>query len=118
MPKANKQNFGFETEPEETTSKRKMYWPRGRGWGGSSSINAMVYIRGHASDYDQWRQLGNPGWSYDDVLPYFKRAENFEGEGDSDYHGFEGPLSVKKSDTTMIYCLINLLKPDNRPGFH
>ena len=53
VPQANKQNFGFETEPEETTSRRKMYWPRGRGWGGSSSINAMVYIRGHASDYDQ-----------------------------------------------------------------
>ena len=117
VPQANKQNFGFETEPEETTSRRKMYWPRGRGWGGSSSINAMVYIRGHASDYDQWRQLGNPGWSYDDVLPYFKRAENFQGEGDSDYHGFEGPLSVKKSDRTDDLLLDKFIEAGQQAGF-
>ena len=116
VPQANKQNFGFETEPEETTSRRKMYWPRGRGWGGSSSINAMVYIRGHASDYDQWRQLGNPGWSYDDVLPYFKRAENFQGEGDSDYHGFGGPLSVKKSDRTDDLLLDKFIEAGQQAG--
>ena len=117
VPEANKQNFGFETEPEETTSRRKMYWPRGRGWGGSSSINAMVYTRGHASDYDQWRQLGNPGWSYDDVLPYFKRAENFQGEGDPDYHGFEGPLSVKKSDRTDDLLLDKFIEAGQQAGF-
>ena len=89
--KANKQNYGFETEPESNTAGRKLYWPRGRGWGGSSSINAMIYTRGHSSDYDHWRQLGNPGWSYDDVLPYFKRAENYEGDGDEEYHGQGGP---------------------------
>lgn len=117
VPDKNNQNYGFETEPEDSTSGRKMYWPRGRGWGGSSSINAMVYIRGHASDYDQWRQLGNPGWSYDDVLPYFKRAENFHGEGDSDYHGFEGPLSVKKSDTTNDLLLDKFIEAGSQAGF-
>lgn len=117
VPEANKQNYGFETEPEETTSGRKMYWPRGKGWGGSSSINAMVYIRGHASDYDQWRQLGNPGWSYDDVLPYFKRAESFQGDGDSEYHGFDGPLSVKKSDTTEDLLLDKFIEAGEQAGF-
>ena len=100
VPTKSAINYGFETEPEETTNNRKLYWPRGRGWGGSSSINAMVYIRGHAYDYDLWRQQGNTGWSYEDVLPYFKKAESFNGEGDSDYHGFDGPLSVKKSEST------------------
>ena len=100
VPKKSHINYGFETEPEKTTNGRKLYWPRGRGWGGSSSINAMVYIRGHAFDYDLWRQMGNNGWSYDDVLPYFKKAESFNGEGDKDYHGFEGPLNVKKSERT------------------
>ena len=70
-----------------------MHWPRGKTLGGSSSINAMLYIRGHASDYDQWRQLGNPGWSYEDVLPYFKISEANE-RGADEYHGAEGPLNV------------------------
>ena len=106
VPKANKQNYGFETEPESNTAGRKLYWPRGKGWGGSSSINAMIYTRGHSSDYDHWRQLGNPGWSYDDVLPYFKRAENYEGDGDEEFHGQGGPLNVKKStreDLSLIH---------------
>ena len=98
VPTKNDSNYGFETEPESTTNNRPLYWPRGRGWGGSSSINAMIYIRGHAYDYDLWRQQGNEGWSYDDVLPYFKKAENFHGDGDEEYHGFDGPLHVKKSD--------------------
>jgi len=70
-----------------------MYWPRGKAWGGSSSINAMLYVRGHASDYDHWRQLGNEGWSYDDVLPYFKKAEHNE-RGPNEFHGVGGPLNV------------------------
>ena len=70
-----------------------MYWPRGKTLGGSSSINAMLYVRGHAWDYDHWRQLGNAGWSYDDVLPYFKKAENNERGGD-EFHGTGGPLNV------------------------
>ncbi len=98
VPERNDQNYGFETEAEPSLEGRQMYWPRGRGWGGSSSINAMVYIRGNAADYDHWNQLGNAGWSYESVLPYFKRAEDFEGDGDEEYHGKGGPLSVKKSD--------------------
>ena len=71
----------------------ELYWPRGRGWGGSSSINGMIYIRGHARDYDGWRQMGCDGWSFADVLPYFKRSETNESGGD-DFHGGDGPLHV------------------------
>jgi choline dehydrogenase len=86
-------NWGFWTEPEPHLGGRQLWWPRGRGWGGSSAINAMVYIRGHARDYDEWRQLGLEGWSYAEVLPYFKRAETFEAGGNA-YHGSAGPLHV------------------------
>ena len=117
VPTKSASNYGFETEPEETTNNRKLYWPRGRGWGGSSSINAMVYIRGHAYDYDLWRQQGNTGWSYDDVLPYFKKAESFNGDGDSDYHGFDGPLSVKKSESTHDELLDVFVEAGGQAGF-
>src|ERR1700683_5310466 len=70
-----------------------MYQPRGRILGGSSSVNAMVYMRGQSADYDHWRQLGNAGWSYADVLPYFKKAEHNERLHD-DFHGQDGPLNV------------------------
>jgi choline dehydrogenase len=86
-------NWGFWTEPEANLDNRRLWWPRGKGWGGSSSINGMIYIRGHARDYDQWRQMGLAGWSYADVLPYFKRAETYERGADA-YHGGEGPLHV------------------------
>ena len=117
VPNANKQNYGFETEPENNTANRKLYWPRGRGWGGSSSINAMIYIRGHSSDYDHWRQLGNPGWSYDDVLPYFKRAENYEGDGDERFHGKNGPLNVKKSTRKDDILLDKFIEAGSQAGF-
>ena len=117
VPKANKQNYGFETEPESNTAERKLYWPRGRGWGGSSSINAMIYTRGHSSDYDHWRQLGNPGWSYSDVLPYFKRAENYEGDGDDEYHGKGGPLNVKKSTRDDDVLLDKFVEAGLQAGF-
>ena len=117
VPTKSASNYGFETEPEETTNNRKLYWPRGRGWGGSSSINAMVYIRGHAYDYDLWRQQGNTGWSYDDVLPYFKKAESFNGDGDSDYHGFDGPLSVKKSESNHDELLDVFVEAGEQAGF-
>ncbi len=100
VPERSELNYGFETEAEPNMDGRQMYWPRGRGWGGSSSINAMVYIRGNAWDYDHWNQLGNTGWSYESVLPYFKRAEDFNGDGDEEYHGHGGPLSVQKSIRT------------------
>jgi choline dehydrogenase len=89
-------NWGFWTEAEPNLENRRLWWPRGRGWGGSSSINGMIYIRGHARDYDQWRQMGLTGWGYADVLPYFKRAESLEGGGDL-YHGSDGPLHISKA---------------------
>ena len=88
-------NWGFWTEPEPNLNNRRLWWPRGKGWGGSSSINGMIYIRGHARDYDQWRQLGLTGWSYADVLPYFRRSETLE-DGADKYHGDAGPLYVSK----------------------
>jgi choline dehydrogenase len=91
-------NWGFWTEPEPHLDGRRLWWPRGRGWGGSSSINGMIYIRGHARDYDQWRQMGLRGWGYADVLPYFMRSESLQGGGDN-YHGAEGPLHVSKASS-------------------
>jgi choline dehydrogenase len=94
--KAGPANWGFWTEPEPNLNGRRLWWPRGKGWGGSSSINGMIYIRGHARDYDQWRQMGLPGWGYADVLPYFKKSESFEGGADA-WHGGDGPLKVSKA---------------------
>ena len=117
VPRSNAANYGYLTEPETYLGGRRLYWPRGRGWGGSSSINAMVYIRGHAADYDHWAQAGNPGWSYDEVLPYFKRAETFEGDHDSDFHGASGPLSVKRSDRTDDVLLDRFVLAGHQAGF-
>src|SRR3984893_10702752 len=86
-------NWMFESEPEERLNNRTMYQPRGKVLGGTSSINGMIYMRGHAADYDQWRQLGNEGWDYDSVLPYFRKAEDNE-RGSSEFHGSGGPLHV------------------------
>ncbi len=96
--KAGTYNWGFWTEEEPQLENRKLWWPRGKGWGGSSSINGMIYIRGHARDYDNWRQMGLTGWSYRDVLPYFKRSESLEGGGDA-WHGGDGPLKVSKASS-------------------
>jgi choline dehydrogenase-like flavoprotein len=86
-------NWAFETIPQPGLAGRRGYQPRGKTLGGSSSINAMVYTRGHRSDYDEWAALGNAGWSYADVLPYFRRAEHNERIVD-DFHGQGGPLNV------------------------
>ncbi|WP_428539032.1 GMC family oxidoreductase [Rhodopila sp.] len=86
-------NWKFESEPEQQLNGRTMYQPRGKVLGGTSSINGMIYMRGNAADYDQWRQLGNQGWDYDSVLPYFRKAEDNE-RGADDYHGSGGPLRV------------------------
>lgn len=86
-------NWAFETVPQKGLNGRKGYQPRGKCLGGSSAINAMIYIRGHRSDYDQWAALGNTGWSYDEVLPYFIKSENNE-RIHNEYHGNSGPLSV------------------------
>lgn len=91
--RSKKFNWHFFTKRQSTCGNRKIYWPRGRGLGGSSSINAMCYVRGNAYDYDHWAALGNEGWSYEDVLPYFKKLENFE-EGENHFHGINGPINV------------------------
>lgn len=103
----NPQNWAFTTEAQTHLNGRKLYWPRGKGWGGSSSINGMVYIRGHGRDYDQWRQMGLDGWGYADILPYFKRSETLE-TGADDYHGGDGPLHVStgKSSNPLYKALI------------
>jgi len=88
-----KRNWRFETEPQEGLNGRKGYQPRGKVLGGSSSINAMIYIRGHKADYDEWARLGNSGWSYDEVLPYFKKSENREAGAD-EFRGQGGELNV------------------------
>ena len=84
-------NWCFETEPEAGMNGRRIYWPRGKTLGGSSSINGLICIRGQREDYDRWATAGNPGWSYEDVLPYFKRLEHAI-DGDVAWHGRDGPL--------------------------
>ncbi|RJE81937.1 GMC family oxidoreductase [Paracoccus onubensis] len=86
-------NWALNTVPQPGLNGRIGYQPRGKALGGSSAINAMLYIRGHASDYDEWQELGNEGWGWQDVLPYFRRAENNE-RGETAAHGAEGPLQV------------------------
>jgi choline dehydrogenase len=93
-------------EPEPGLNGRRLYMPRGRVIGGSSSINAMIYIRGNRADYDEWAALGCEGWSYDEVLPYFKRGEDNE-RGADDYHGVGGPLSV--CDSCSMHPLVDLM---------
>ena len=87
-------NWNYETEPEPGLNNRRLYWPRGRVLGGSSSINAMCYTRGHRTDYDDWEAAGAEGWSWNEVLPYFIRSED-QGRGSSELHGTGGPLSVQ-----------------------
>lgn len=88
-----KLNWNYNTEPLTRLKNRRMYWPRGKTLGGSSSINGMVFIRGHAKDFDSWRDLGNAGWGYEDVLPHFKAMEHFERRADV-WRGQGGPLWV------------------------
>ncbi|MBM0205419.1 GMC family oxidoreductase N-terminal domain-containing protein [Micromonospora sp. STR1s_5] len=83
----------YETEPEPHLGGRRLKWPRGKVLGGSSSINGLIYIRGQREDFDHWRQLGNTGWSYEDVLPYFRRSED-QARGEDDFHGVGGELAV------------------------
>src|SRR6185503_7361936 len=91
-------DWRYLTEPDPTRNGRRDLWPRGKLLGGSSSINSMVYMRGQASDYDSWAALGNRGWSYREVLPYFRRSETNE-NGADDFRGGEGPLRVSNVRT-------------------
>ncbi|MEO7727100.1 MAG: choline dehydrogenase [Burkholderiales bacterium] len=85
-------NWGFYTEREAAMNNRQIYWPRGRGLGGSSSINGLIYVRGQHEDYDRWASLGNAGWGWHDVAPYFIKSEG-NSRGASEYHGGDGPLA-------------------------
>src|SRR5699024_60326 len=93
MMRSNKRNWRYETTPQEALNQRQAYIPRGKTLGGSSAVNAMIYTRGHRWDYDHWESLGNKGWSWDEVLPYFLRSQNQERDA-SEYHGVGRPLNV------------------------
>lgn len=86
-------NWRYHTEPEPEFDNREVYWPRGKALGGTSTINGMIYVRGNRADYDRWAQMGNPGWSYAEVLPYFRKSESHVERHDA-YHGDDGPLTV------------------------
>jgi len=115
-------NWSYMGEPEPFANDRQIRQPRGKALGGSSMINGMLYARGHARDYDEWRQLGNEGWSYEDVLPYFKKSENHWGPADH-WHGKGGPLSVKQQpkDNDLYRRFIETVKSlgyEERDSFH
>jgi choline dehydrogenase len=93
-------DWGMHTEPEPHLGNRVLATPRGKVIGGSSSINGMVYVRGHARDYDTWADMGAQGWGYADVLPYFKRMENWHGDGDTSFRGTDGPLHITRGPRT------------------
>src|SRR6478735_2246011 len=93
LAKNGQANWGFQTEPQPGLNGRRGYQPRGKVLGGSSSVNAMIYARGHRADYDAWAAEGNAGWSFDEVLPYFRKAEHNERGADA-WHGTGGPLNV------------------------
>ncbi len=94
-------NWNYTSEPEEGTADRRVNWPRGKTLGGSSSINGMLYVRGNPADYDGWAQRGCRGWAYDDVLPYFKKSEDFRGDGDPAYRSRGGVLAVENYRTIL-----------------
>jgi choline dehydrogenase len=99
-------NWQFKTEPDAGMNGREIYWPSGRTLGGSSAINGLIYIRGHRDDYDRWAALGNAGWTYADVLPYFRKLEH-NVRGESQWHGADGPLWV--SDIAAKHELVEAL---------
>jgi choline dehydrogenase len=93
----------YMTEADPGLNGRRLPWPRGKVLGGSSSLNGLLYVRGQHEDYDRWQQMGNPGWGWDQVLPYFRRAENQE-RGADEFHGAEGPLSVSDARLSRPIC--------------
>ncbi len=96
-----KPDWAYETVPQSQLAGRKLYHPRGKTLGGSSSINAMIYMRGHRLDYDAWAAAGNSGWAYEQVLPYFIQSEN-QAELKDQYHGQDGPLHVQGRNYTNL----------------
>ena len=98
-----RRNWNFETEPVPALKGRRLSWFQGRILGGSSSINGMLYLRGHSLEYDQWAQRGCHGWSFEQVLPYFRKAET-NTRGASEWHGDDGPMTVKPSRLDLPIC--------------
>ncbi len=94
-------NWNYTAEPDAATGNRPIHWPRGRVLGGSSSINGMFYVRGNPADYDNWAQMGCRGWTYDDVLPMFRRSEHFVQKGEAEFRGQGGPLKVEEYRTIL-----------------
>ena len=94
-------NWNFLSEGEPGTGGRQLQWPRGKTLGGTSSINGMLYVRGNPMDYDNWAQMGCRGWSYDEVLPFFKKSETYRGAGDAEYRSKGGPLIVEDYRTIL-----------------
>ncbi|MGH7029341.1 MAG: GMC family oxidoreductase [Stellaceae bacterium] len=97
--------WGYYAEPDPGTAGRAILYPRGRVLGGSSSINGLIYVRGQPEDFDHWAQLGNRGWGWDDLLPYFKKAENWEG-GETEVHGKGGPLFTSNMDRSPLCAAV------------
>ena len=108
-------NWCYSSEPDEGSGGRRIAVPRGRMLGGSSSINGMVYIRGQAQDYDHWAQLGNRGWSFQDVLPIFKRMESFEG-GSDEFRGRDGILPVTHTPRNKVPLLEKMIEAAEKMG--
>src|SRR5438270_10037370 len=94
-------NWNFWSEAEPGTGDRQLQWPRGKTLGGSSSINGMLYVRGNPADFDGWAQMGCRGWSFDDVLPYFRKSEHYQQGGDPEIRGNDGPLKVEDYRTIL-----------------
>src|SRR5258708_330903 len=94
-------NWNYLSEGEPGTAGRALQWPRGKTLGGTSSINGMLYVRGNPADYDGWAQMGCRGWSYDEVLPFFRKSETYRGNGDPEYRSQGGPLIVEDYRTIL-----------------
>src|SRR5215510_9624703 len=109
-------NWNYTTEPEQSSGERRLDWPRGRTLGGTSSINGMLYVRGAPADFDGWAQMGARGWSYEDVLPYFKKAETYAQKGDPEVRGQDGPLKVEDY-RTILPLTHHFVKAAQEAGF-
>ncbi len=111
---SDKYAWQFESKPEAGIDNRRLHCPRGRVLGGSSSINGMVYVRGHACDFDEWVEHGAAGWSYQECLPYFRRAESWI-SGEDIYRGGDGPLATcNGNNMTLNLCIRHLSMPDSK----
>ncbi len=108
-------NWNYNTQKEKKLNGREIFWPRGRTLGGCSSSNAMIYIRGHKKDYDHWEALGNKGWSYDHMLPYFKRSQHQE-RGEDNFHATNGPLNVQDFSVKNKLCT-TFIEAGKQAGF-